>query len=154
MISWKWSPLRLKLQEFESTRSVKNLVILPRNRLQKPCLYRTGFENKKGQRNRNIETMKLPLNVSLLLGPPHTRAKSRDHEIVGAQRKCPKAVPTHLQNHVVWSRIFKCSVKSYVTRASTKCYFNEFLFMRVLTHGAIEKSTVVSVQGVLLRGGF
>ena len=23
------------------------------------------------------------------------------------KRKCPKAVPTHLQNHVVWSQIFK-----------------------------------------------
>ena len=31
------------------------------------------------------------------------------------KRKCPKAVPTHLQNHVVWSWILKCSVKSYVT---------------------------------------
>jgi hypothetical protein len=26
-------------------------------------------------------------------GPLHTRAKSRDHEIVGAKRKCPMAVP-------------------------------------------------------------
>ena len=49
------------------------------------------------------------------------------------KRKCPKAVPTHLQNHVVWSRTLKCSVKSYVTGPSTKCYFNEILFMRVLT---------------------
>jgi hypothetical protein len=31
------------------------------------------------------------------------------------KRKCPKAVPTQIQNHVVWSRILKCSVKSYVT---------------------------------------
>ena len=38
------------------------------------------------------------------LGPLHTRATSRDHEIVRAQRKGPKAVPTHIQNHVVWSR--------------------------------------------------
>ena len=40
------------------------------------------------------------------------------------ERKCPKAIPRHLQNHVVWSRILKCSVKSYVTGPSTKCYFN------------------------------
>ena len=40
----------------------------------------------------------------------------------------------HLQSHVVWSRILNCSVKSNVVGPSTKCYFNEFLFMRVLTH--------------------
>ena len=52
--------------------------------------------------------------------------------------KCPKAVPRHLQNHIVWSRIFKCSVMSYVIGPSIKCYFNEVLFMRVLTHDKIE----------------
>ena len=41
------------------------------------------------------------------------------------KRKCPKAVPTHLQHHVVWSQVLKCSVKSYATGLSTKCYFNE-----------------------------
>ena len=30
------------------------------------------------------------------------------------------------QDHVMWLRIFKCSVKSYVTGPSTKCYVNEF----------------------------
>ena len=54
------------------------------------------------------------------------------------KRKCPKAVPPHLQIHVVWSWTHKCSVKSYVTRPSTKCYLNEFLFMRVLNHVKIE----------------
>ena len=52
--------------------------------------------------------------------------------------KCPKVVPTHLQHHVVWPRILKCSVKPNVTGPSTKCYFNECLFMRVLTHDKIE----------------
>ena len=37
-----------------------------------------------------------------LLGPLHTRAKSRDHEIVRAQKKVSKGRPSrHLQNHVV-----------------------------------------------------
>ena len=54
------------------------------------------------------------------------------------KRKCSKAIPTHLQNHVVWSRTLKCSVESYVTGPSTKCYFNVFLFMRVLTHDKIK----------------
>ena len=73
-------------------------------------------------------------------GPLHTRAKSRDDEIVRAQKKkCPKAaVPTHLQNHVVWSQIRKCSVNSYVTGPSTECCFNEVLLMQVLTHHKLE----------------
>jgi hypothetical protein len=37
--------------------------------------------------------------------------------------KCPRAVPTHLQSHVVWSWAFKCSVKSRVTRPPTKMLF-------------------------------
>ena len=37
------------------------------------------------------------------------------------KRMCPKAVPTHPQNHVVWSHTLECSVKSYVTMPSTKC---------------------------------
>ena len=56
----------------------------------------------------------------LNLGPLHKRAKSRDHDIVRAQKKCPKAILRHFQNHVVQSRVFKWSVKS-------KCpgYFEE-----------------------------
>ena len=38
--------------------------------------------------------------------------------------KCSNAVPTHLPNHLVWSRTLKCSVKPYVTGPSTNCYFN------------------------------
>ena len=53
-------------------------------------------------------------------------------------RKCPKAVLTHLQHHVVWSRILKCRVESYVTGFSIECCFNGFLFIRVLTHDRIE----------------
>ena len=37
-----------------------------------------------------------------------------------AKRKCPKAVPTHFQNHGVWLGPLKCSVKSYVTKPNTK----------------------------------
>ena len=52
--------------------------------------------------------------------------------------RCPKAVLTHLLNHIVWSWTLECSVKSYVTRSSMKCSFNEFLLTRVLTHDKIE----------------
>ena len=49
---------------------------------------------------------------SLTLGPLHTRAKSRDHEILRAQKKVSKGHPRHLPNQVVvWSRI----MQSYVT---------------------------------------
>ena len=68
------------------------------------------------------------LGCTSRLGPLHTRAKSRGHGIARAQNKVSK-VPTHLRNHVVWSRTLKCSAKSYVTEFSTKCYFNECLFM-------------------------
>ena len=51
----------------------------------------------------------------------------------------PKAVPRYLQNHVVWSGILKCSVKPYVTGPSTKCYSNESLFTRALTHDKLEQ---------------
>ena len=58
------------------------------------------------------------------LGPLLTQAKSRDHVMVRAQKR-PKPVPTHLQHHVMLSWTVYCSVKSYVTGPSTKCYFNE-----------------------------
>ena len=45
------------------------------------------------------------------------------------KRKCPKATPNHLQNHVVWPRIFECSVKSWVTR-----YLNQMLFQWMFIH--------------------
>ena len=35
----------------------------------------------------------------------------------------PKAVPRHFQNHVVWSRTLKCSVKSYVTQPLNQVQF-------------------------------
>ena len=75
----------------------------------------------------------------LLTTTSHARAKSRDNEILRAQKKVSKGhLNTHLQNHVLWSRTLKCTVKSYVTAPSTKCYFNEFLTMQVLTHEKIE----------------
>ena len=54
------------------------------------------------------------------------------------KRKCPKAVPKHLQTHVMWSWILKCSVRPYVTGPSIKCYFNEIWFMWIVTHDKIE----------------
>ena len=51
---------------------------------------------------------------------------------------CPKVVPRYLQNHVVWSWTLKCSVKSCVIGSSTKCHFNEWLFMEALTHDKIK----------------
>ena len=70
--------------------------------------------------------------------PLHTWAKSRGHEIVRAQKKVSKGHPTHLRNHVVWSQTLNCNVKSYVIGSSTKCYFNEFVFMQVLIHEKIK----------------
>ena len=72
-------------------------------------------------------TARLPIK-SCCWGPLHThepRAVTR--KLWEPKRKWPKAIPRHLQNHVVWSQILKCSVMSYVTGSSTKCYFNECL---------------------------
>ena len=55
------------------------------------------------------------------------------------KKKCPNAVPIHLQNHVVWWWTLKCSVSSYATGPSTNDNFNEFLFMSVLIHDKIFK---------------
>ena len=69
-----------------------------------------------------------------IVGLVFTRATS--HTSQGAwpwncesPKEVSKGHPKHLQNHVVWSRILKYSAKGYVTVLSTKCYFNEFLFM-------------------------
>ena len=72
------------------------------------------------------------------LGPFHVRAKSRDHEVVGIQKKVSKGRPKTPPNYVVWSRFLKCSVKSCVTGPSIKCYLNGFLFIWVLAHDKIE----------------
>ena len=42
-------------------------------------------------------------------------------------------------HYVMCSPTLKCTVKSYVTRPSTKCYFNGSLFMRVLMHDKIDQ---------------
>ena len=75
----------------------------------------------------------------LLRAASHTTpAKSRDHEIVRAQKKVSKGLPNTPPKSCSVSRILKCSVKSYVTGATIKCYFNEFVFMRVLTYDELE----------------
>jgi hypothetical protein len=64
--------------------------------------------------------------------------KSRRHEIVRAQKKVCKGRPKALPKIMSCSHgSLECIVMSYVTEPSTKCYFNEFLSMRVLTRGKI-----------------
>ena len=65
--------------------------------------------------------------------------------------KCPKAIWRQIQNHRARSRTLKCSVTSYGTRPSTKCYFNKLLFMRASSHMIKwNKPTVVSVRSVMV----
>ena len=83
-----------------------------------------------------VEWVVIP--VVVFYGPLHTRAKSRDHEFVRAQKKVSKGRPnTPLKSCSVGTNL-KCSVKSYVIGLSTKCCSNEILFMLVLTHDKIE----------------
>ena len=89
-----------------------------------------------------------PICVGGLLGPLHTRAKSHDLEIVRAQKKVsvqgyPKTPPKSYSSVVT---TLKCHVKSYVTGPSTKCYFNECVFMQVLTHDKIEQESTEALS--------
>ena len=68
-------------------------------------------------------------------GPLHAQVKSRDHDIVRAQKKVSKGRSKALPKSCV---TLKCNVKSYVTGPSTECCLNEFSFMQVLTHDKIE----------------
>ena len=76
-----------------------------------------------------------PQNGRLFWSKGHFTHESRGvtMKLWQPKRKCPKAIPRHFQNHLVWSQSLKCSVKSYVAGPSTKCYFNKLLFMRALT---------------------
>ena len=76
--------------------------------------------------------MSVPMHSNL--GPLHTQAKSRDHEIVRAQKKVFKCHPKTPSKSCSVVTDPNCSVKSYVIMPSTRCYFNEFLFMWVLKH--------------------
>ena len=55
----------------------------------------------------------------------HTTPRAVTMKFWRPKRKCPKAVPSYLQIYVVWSQTLNCSVKSYVTGPSTKCYFKK-----------------------------
>ena len=51
------------------------------------------------------------------------------------KEKCPKAIPRHFQNHVVWLWALECSVKSYVIEPLNKMLFSmNFHSCEVLTH--------------------
>ena len=76
-------------------------------------------------------------------------------KFVRAQKESVQRPSQHtLQNHVVRSQTLKCHVKSHVTGSSTKYHFNEFLFMRVLTHDNINIYQWLWVFGVPWSPGF
>ena len=110
------------------------------------CIHLRAKEKKRWPRVSVIEMPVWPTlgiipsgHLRCILGPLSTHEpRAVTIKLWKPIRKCLKAVPRHLQNHVVWSRTFNCSVKSYVTRPSTKCYFKEILFMRVLAQDNIE----------------
>lgn len=84
--------------------------------LHNPCGYWIPSSNNKW-----LSVSLGSMNWNHALGPHHKWAM--------AMTMNPKTVPRHFQDHVTWSRAHKCSVKSFVTRPSTKCYCNEFLRM-------------------------
>ena len=67
--------------------------------------------------------------------------------------KCSKAVPTHLQSHVVWSQTLECSVKPYVTGPVGP--WPNAISMNVYSHKSSHmiqqnKPTVVSVRSAMV----
>ena len=60
----------------------------------------------------------------------HTSQEPRKRTLWEPKRKCSKVLPTHLQNHAVWSRTLWCNVKPYVTGPSTKCFSTNFYSCR------------------------
>ena len=72
------------------------------------------------------------------LGPLHTRAKSRDHEIVRARKKVSKGCPEAPPKSCSVVTDLKYNVKPYVTGPSTKFCLNECLFMQVRKYDKID----------------
>ena len=54
----------------------------------------------------------------------------------------------------MWSHALKCSVKSYAIGPSINCYFNEVVFMRILTHDKIKQTNGCECFGVPWSPGF
>jgi hypothetical protein len=69
----------------------------------------------------------------------HTSQRAVTLRLREPKRKCSKAVPRHIQNHVVWSRTLKCSVWSYVMGPSNAISMN-FYLCGFLTHDRIEET--------------
>ena len=94
---------------------------------------------------------KSKLSSETILGPLHTRIKSRDREIVRAQKKSvQRSSPTHLQNHVVWSRTLKCSVKPYMMGPQPNVVSMNFYSCGSSHMIEENKSTVVNVRSAMV----
>ena len=59
-------------------------------------------------------------------------AKGCDHETVMALETHPHDISWKIKLNLVWSRAFKCGVKTYMAGLSTECYVIIILFMRAL----------------------
>ena len=59
-------------------------------------------------------------------------AKGRDHETMMALETHPQDIPWKIKLNPVWSRAFKCGVKTYMAGLSTECYVITILFMWAL----------------------
>ena len=65
-----------------------------------------------------VQLNQVGVSTSMSLGPLHTRAKSRDHEIERAEKKVFKGCPNTPPNLCNVVTDPKCSVKPYVTTPS------------------------------------
>ena len=63
--------------------------------------------------------------------------KCHGHEVVRAPWNSSKSCTMKIEIDFVWSWVFKCSVKTYVTRLSIECYFITSLFMWTFVHNTL-----------------
>jgi hypothetical protein len=70
-----------------------------------------SMENKPNNTHTHLKGFNWWRLARHVWGPLRTQAKSHDHEIVRAQKKCPRPSQNTSKNHVVWSHAPKCSVK-------------------------------------------
>ena len=67
----------------------------------------------------------------------HREPRAVPMKLLEPKRKCPKPIPRYFQNHVVWSRVLKCSVKSYAIGPQPNAISMNFYSCEILTHETI-----------------
>ena len=96
-------------------------------------IYRTYIQSNKYRKKRYLHVTR-----EIIRATSHTSQEPWPWTFESLKESVQRPSQHTSNQHVVWSRTLKCSVKLHVTAPSTKCYFSGFLSMWVLTHDKIE----------------